>query len=343
MRILHVVHSDAFYGVERYVATLATAQASMGDEVAVIGGSVITMPAQLQASGIGFSPGGSLSELARGLRRFRGADVIHAHMTDAELAAVCTRGVLSRKSSVVATRHFAQHRGASRIGSLAAPLIGAGLDGQIAISRFVADRIEGASTVILPGVPVPSVATVKRAPYILVAQRLEREKSTDVALRAFASSGLAHRGWRIRFAGDGAQRAELHSLSSTLGVADEADFMGRRDDVPQLMASSSILLASAPAEPFGLSVVEAMAAGLPVVAAHAGGHAESLPPEELAYGFKPDDVDAAADSLRKLADDKSLREAIAEAGKLRHRHLLTPQIQARQTRAFYTNVLKARR
>lgn len=343
MRILHVVHSDAFYGVERYVATLATAQASMGDEVAVIGGAVTTMPGQLQASGIGFSPGGSLPELASGMRRFCGADVIHAHMTDAELAVVSTRALLNRRSSVVATRHFAQHRGASRVGSLAAPLIAAGLDGQIAISRFVADRIEGASTVILPGVPAPTAGTVEREPYILVAQRLEREKSTEVALRAFASSGLAARGWRIRFAGDGAQRAELHSLASTLGVAGLAEFMGRRDDIAQLMASSSILLASAPAEPFGLSVVEAMAAGLPVVAANAGGHAESLPPEELAYGFKPGDVDAAADSLRTLADDQALREALAQAGKLRHHNLLTPQIQARQTRAFYTDVLKARR
>ncbi|GAA0335911.1 glycosyltransferase family 4 protein [Micropruina glycogenica] len=343
MRILHIVHSDAFYGVERYIATLATAQSSMGDDVAVVGGSPVTMHAELRAQGVRFSPGGSLSDLARGLRRFRDADVIHTHMTDAELVAVSTRAMLNRTSKVVTTRHFAQHRGASRIGSLAAPLIAAGLDGQISISRFVADRIEGCSTVILPGVPTPTIPAVEREPSILVAQRLEKEKSTDVALRAFAGSGLADLGWRIRFAGDGALRTELESLATTLGVAGSAEFMGRRDDVPQLMASSSILLASAPAEPFGLTVVEAMAAGLPVVAAVAGGHAESLPQQELAHGFEPGDVAVAAASMRELASDPALRDALSEAGRLRHRDLLTPQIQAEQTRAFYTKVVEARR
>lgn len=342
MRILHVVHSDAFYGVERYVATLATAQATMSDEVAVIGGSATTMPAQLRASAVRFLPGSSLPELVRGLYRFRGADVIHAHMTDAELAAVSTRPCFSRNSRVVATRHFAQHRGASRIGSLVAPLIAARLDGQIAISRFVADRIEGSSTVILPGVPTTSADPGDRGPFILVAQRMEHEKSTDVALRAFAASGLAAQGWRIRFAGDGALRAELETLAAALGVAASAEFLGRRDDVPQLMATSSILLATAPAEPFGLTVVEAMAAGLPVVAAVAGGHAESLPPEELTYGFDPADVDAAAASLRTLAADSVLREGLAKAGKARHLDLLTPQIQADRTRAFYAGVMAAR-
>lgn len=341
MRILHVVHSDAFYGVERYVSTLAVAQAAMGDEVTVIGGNPHAMGRALASGKVHFADGDSVPALLGSLLRWRHADVIHAHMTDAELAAVSARTAFSRRSCVVATRHFAQRRGGSRIGRLAAPLIGAGLDGQISISRFVAERIEGDSVVILPGVPLPETADVEQEPVILVAQRLEQEKSTHVAVRAFAASGLARQGWRLRFAGDGRLRTELQSLSERLGVSAATDFLGRRDDVPHLMACSSILLASAPAEPFGLTVVEAMAAGLPVVAARAGGHVESLPAEALTHGFDPEHVDAAAESLRVLAADKQLRETLAAAGRARHQTLLTPQIQAEKTRGFYTEVMEA--
>lgn len=343
MKILHVVHSNAFYGVERYVATLATAQSSMGDRVTVIGGNANAMQAALAASSVRFAPGDSIASVVRSIAHWRHPDVIHAHMTDAELASVVARRSFGGASCVVATRHFAQHRGASRFGRLVAPIIGARIDGQIAISQFVADRIEGASVVIHPGVPKPPVTdAAERDSTILVAQRLEREKATDVALRAFAMSGLSAKGWRLRFAGDGGLRSDLKALAGQLGLLGSTEFLGRRDDIPQLMASSSLLLASAPAEPFGLTVVEAMAAGLPVVAARSGGHLESLPAEELCHGFEPGDVAAAAHSLRTLANDEVLRTTLAEAGLARHNAALTPEIQAAETRVFYVQQIAGR-
>ena len=74
---------------------------------------------------------------------------------------------------------------------------------------------------MLSGVrPEPDrVAAVDRLPVVLVAQRLEREKHTDVAVRAFAASGLADAGWRLKIAGDGALRGELEASRPRSGWA----------------------------------------------------------------------------------------------------------------------------
>lgn len=340
MRILHVVRSSAFYGVERYIATLASAQARMDDTVVVVGGDRDRMRSVLAGTGVGFAPGDTLAQvlsaLWAGLRR---ADVAHVHMTEAELAVTAVQRARLHYTPVVATRHFAQPRGASRLGSVVAPFIGRRLDGQIAISRFVADRIDGDSHVIHPGVPVPIASPAERAPVILVAQRLEAEKSTDVALRAFAASGLAPEGWRLKIAGSGALSNDLRALATALKLNDHVDFLGRRDDMDALMARSSLLMATAAAEPFGLTVVEAMAAGLPVVASTVGGHLESLAPATLRYGFEPGDVSAAAHSLRELAGNPELRAHLAAVGRDRHGRSLTPQAQAEATRDFYDAVM----
>ena len=63
---------------------------------------------------------------------------------------------------------------------------------------------------------------------MLVAQRLEPEKETDVAVTAFAGSGLADRGWRLELAGDGAERRRLEAPGGELGLASSTDFLGHR-------------------------------------------------------------------------------------------------------------------
>ena len=146
------------------------------------------------------------------------------------------------------------------------------------MSQYVADHVDGASTVVLSGVrPEPDrVAAVDRLPVVLVAQRLEREKHTDVAVRAFAASGLADAGWRLTIAGDGALRGELEELAASLRLGDAVEFLGHRRDVWDLMRAAGVLLAPRTDEAFGLSVVEAMARGLPVVAAGSGAHLETV-------------------------------------------------------------------
>jgi glycosyltransferase involved in cell wall biosynthesis len=343
MRVLHVVHSDAFSGVERHVAVLAGAQAVAGHHVVVIGGHPAAMVDAATNQDVQHVPGGTLGEVAAGLGRFkRGADIVHTHMTVSELAGVLSPG--RRRAPVVSTRHFADRRGSGRLGvlaPLARPLLARGLSAQIAVSRYVAEHIDGPSHVVHAGVfeqDAPDPASRDRV--VLLAQRLEPEKRGEVALMAFASSGLAALGWRMDIAGTGSQRRDLERLAATLGLApSQVRFLGQRSDVPELMGHAGLFIAPRPDEAYGLSVLEAMACGLPVVATGAAGHLETLGLLDAPALFPPDDVAGAADLLRALAEDPDERRRLGDAERSLQRSRFTLDAQQRATDDVYRGVL----
>lgn len=350
LRVVHVIQSDGFAGVERHVARLALAQASAGGEVVVIGGRADEMGMYARrgaAGGAGFvhHPGDTRVQTARSLWAATAGDaptLIHAHMTVAESLAVLVafRAVVP----VVCTRHFARRRGGRRLSRWAVSGLGPRISAQIAISGYVADRIDGPSTVVLPGVPSQPDATSaqQRDRVVLVAQRLEAEKRTDHALEAFARSGLAALGWRLHIAGDGAERADLQRQAGLLGIGAATQFLGHRSDVDELMQRAAVLLAPCPVEGLGLTVLEAMAVGLPVVAAAAGGHLETVGAVAGSALFAPEDCDAAAAALRGLALDPDRRGALALDQQVVQRSRFTPDVQAAATEVVYRRVLVTR-
>jgi glycosyltransferase involved in cell wall biosynthesis len=174
---------------------------------------------------------------------------------------------------------------------------------------------------------------------VLVAQRLWPEKDTDVAIRAFSASGLASEGWRLVVAGDGALRRELETLAGSLGIGASTDFLGHRSDVLDLMRTSGLLLAPGPAEAFGLSVMDAMARALPVVAAGAGAHLETVGLAPDAALFPPGDAERAGSLLRALALSASARDAYGAQLQDLQRTRFTVVEQARRTEQVYREVL----
>lgn len=340
MKVLHAIRSDGFAGVERHVAVLAKAQVSLGDEATVVGGSQARMAAALEDSGVQFVPGDTLPSVLQALARIgRSFDVVHAHMTAAELACAAASLVAPRDQALVCTRHFGARRGDSRLGRLASRFIANRLSEQIAISQYVADRSGDNCVVIYPGVEAVPTPILQRHSEVLVVQRLEPEKHTLVAVDAFAASSLTSQGWTLRVVGDGSQRAMLESRVRHLGLEAQVEFLGMRADVSQLMLRAGLLIAPCPIEGLGLVVLEAMAAALPVCATTAAGHMETLTPEMLEYGFPPSGVDIAARSLEALASDSALRNALGQAGQARQLKFFTPQAQAARTRTVYEDVL----
>lgn len=99
------------------------------------------------------------------------------------------------------------------------------------------------------------------------------------------------------------------------------EFPGQLADTDAVIADSSILLATAPDEPFGLSVVEAMSHGLAVVAADGGAHVETVGDEGAL--FAPGDVDAAARALRSLAEDAATRSRMGDRLRRRQQRLFS--------------------
>lgn len=342
MRIVHLVRSDAWAGVERHVTTLAVAQSGRGDQVTVIGGDPTHVRAALDGHGVAYAPATTVLEGTRALVRAgrpTRPDVVHVHMTAAELAAALA--VPLRSVPVVTTRHFGQRRGGS---VLTRPLLRLGahrLGASIAISRYVADHVEDGAVVIHPGVPPLDVdaGAQHRERTVLVAQRLEPEKHTDVAVRAFAEAGVARDGWRLVVAGDGSQRRRLERLTSDLGVRDHVEFLGHRSDVPDLMARHGLFLAPTPAEGLGLSVLEAMAARLPVVAAAGGGHLETAGQVDPGLLFTVGDSRDAARVLSGLAADPARRDELGRRLQESQRASFSPAAQAEATEAVYRSVL----
>jgi glycosyltransferase involved in cell wall biosynthesis len=146
-----------------------------------------------------------------------------------------------------------------------------------------------------------------------VLQRLEAEKDTRTALAAWRASELGGEGWSLSVVGAGSERSELEGWVASENVAG-VSFGGWTDDVVGELGRAGILLASAPAEPLGLSVLNAMAAGVPVAAAASGGHLETVGLLEEAPLFAPGDVGAAAGVLRELRSE-ALRARLSRAGR----------------------------
>jgi glycosyltransferase involved in cell wall biosynthesis len=314
--VVHVVRSDAFAGVERYIAETASELAARGWQVSVIGGAA-ALREHLDAA-VDHRPARTTAQVYRALRSIGRCDLVHAHMTAAELPAALLKRRLGAR--LVVTRHFATRRGRSAAGRLATRVIEGRIDLQLAISRFVADSTRTPSVVLYNGVP-DSDRTEPRTPVVVMLQRLEREKDTGTALRAWAASGLGATGWRLVLHGTGAEQEALRALTTSLGIDDSVAFAGFTDDARATLRRAQLMLATATAEPFGLAVVEAMAEGTPVIATRAGAHPETLGADGVF--FAAGDGDGCAAQLVRLAAAPDERRTVGERLRQRQRDLFS--------------------
>jgi glycosyltransferase involved in cell wall biosynthesis len=256
-----------------------------------------------------WKPGSTTLEAATELARVGQVDVVHAHMTAAEVAAVVTKPI--HRARLVCTLHFASPRGSRFPRRLLSP-VGGLMDEQIAISQFVSTQVRS-TRVLLNAVEVSEAGAPPRERTVLVMQRLEAEKHTEIAIHAWASSDLRENGWRLAIAGRGSKLDELRLLTSELDVAESVDWLGFLDDPAGLLTRVGVLLAPAPEEPFGFTVVEAMARATPVIAADGGAHRETLGND--AWLFSPSDAAACA----RLLDGIVNRDLTAYGRSLRTR------------------------
>lgn len=176
-----------------------------------------------------------------------------------------------------------------------------------------------------------------------VMARLEPEKGIDLLIRAVASLRGELPRLRLLIAGTGSQEDRLRRLADDLGCGGQVRFAGYVHDVGDFLACLDIYVQPSRADAFPLSVPEAMAAGLPVVANRVGGLPEQVVDGETGLLVAPGDVDALAGAIAALARDERLRAGMGQTGKARHaRHLGMEQFHMSMYEA-YREVIGPRR
>jgi glycosyltransferase involved in cell wall biosynthesis len=122
--------------------------------------------------------------------------------------------------------------------------------------------------------------------------------------------------------GDGAERDTLAALANTLGIADRVALMGHRDDAREWLRACDIYVNSSISEGVSLTILEAMAAELPVIATRVGGTPEVVT-ADCGRLVPSRNVDALTSALRELALDAGARRALGRAGRFRVEQLFT--------------------
>jgi glycosyltransferase involved in cell wall biosynthesis len=187
-----------------------------------------------------------------------------------------------------------------------------------------ADAMTYRSQMRLPGVRVESVPNSVPAPgldpadgtgkWVVAAGRLAPVKRYDLLIRAFEKVSAARPDWRLRIYGGGAQHAKLRDLIDELGLYNHVYLMGPAHPLDPEWAKGSIAAATSSLESFGMTIVEAMRCGLPVVSTDCPhGPAEIIDNGVDGRLVPTGDVDAVAAALLDLINNDELRQQMGQA------------------------------
>ena len=151
--------------------------------------------------------------------------------------------------------------------------------------------------------------------YVLAIGRLVDQKAFDVLLEAFRPDRLA--GLNLVFAGEGAERPRLEAQVEQLGIGDRVRFLGSvdRKRVARLLAGARALTLPSRYEPFGIALLEAMAAGVPAVAAATDGMLEFARDGDNALVVPSEDPDELAAAIARIDTDNQLRQRLISEGR----------------------------
>jgi len=350
-KVLHICSDTNIGGAGRYVLTLLT-QPEVQDrfEVAVAcpqgalsaaleRASIPVLP--VEGADISFSVA-ALRSLYRNVRAWR-PRIVHTHGSLAGRVA----GVLAG-ARVVYTKHGLAAASEQAIqvrspGALLKRMAVKGLAHRIvAVSEAIRRELEAAGAdpqrlrVIPGGVPLADYkVTPLPAGVIGAVGRLSFEKGFDLLVEAMAQV----EGARLILGGDGPQATALASQVRVRGLTDRVELTGFVPDIPAFLERIGLFVLPSRSEGLGLVLVEAMAAGRPVVAARVGGIPEVVVDGETGILVEPESPDALAAAIRRVLADPVLAGRMGQAGRRRAEVLFSASRMAAQTVSLYQELL----
>lgn len=286
------------------------------------------------------------------LRKER-VNLVHTHdfytnifgMAAASLAGVRARvaskretgGMRSRAQAMVERIAFHRaHRIVANSEAVCEHLAASGVAGhkvEVIYNSLDMERFDRTSDIEFPGLPKG------RRLITLVANLRHDVKNVPMLLRAAAQVAGRIPDADFVIAGEGDLEAELRRLASDLGIDHRVHFIGRCTDVPGLLASSFAGVLTSTNEGFSNSILEYMAAGLPVVATDVGGAREAVASGETGYLITSDDDAGLARSLIDLLEDPRSAARFGDAGRARAKAMFSPEARLMRTSALYESLL----
>ncbi len=346
MRILFLSTSMGMGGADSQLLSAAQELRRRGHEIFIVSMTPLG-PMGLEARRVGLfteslqmrrgvpDPRG-LVRLARFVRSWR-PDVVHSHMVHANLLARALR-FLAPVPALVSTIHNIDEGGRLR---MAAYRLTNGLVDHMTIvseaaaHRFVEDRIvperllrvipNGVNTERYRGVPLEIRENLRRllgltdAFVWLAVGRFETAKDYPNMLRAFLRVRERRAEARLLLVGRGSLQEETEALVRELGLAEAVRFLGVRSDIPEVMSAADGYVLSSAWEGMPMVLLEAAAAGLPIVATRVGGNHEVVRDGATGFLVPPrDDAALGQGMLRLMELPAPERRAMGDAG---HHHV----------------------
>lgn len=367
----HVIHSLGMGGAERLVDQMVRRMArDFRCEVAVLD-DVGEIGERLRRDGFVVEhlqrvPGIDL-RCAERLRAFadrRQLQILHAHQCTPFFQAMLSRGLRGRRPVVLTEhgRHFPDTPGRRRI----------------AVNRLLLrrrDRLFGCgeavrrALIVNEGLPASRVGVIYngvdlselRAPsrhardkvreefgfipsdfVVLMVARLHELKDHQTALRTIDRVRITLPGVRLLLVGDGDRRSQIEQTIQFRGLQNHVQLAGTRNDVAQLLRGADAFLLTSISEGIPLTVIEAMAARVPVVSTSVGGIPEMIRSGESGFLAGAEDDCALADSLIRLCCDAALRQSVIDCAERTARDRFSLDGMLDRYRTVYTELLNGR-
>jgi glycosyltransferase involved in cell wall biosynthesis len=368
--VCHVVHGMQVGGAEMLVLRMARALRDRYRFVVACLDVLGPLADRLQEEGhtvrlLGREPGLGLA-CARRLRRFldeERVDLVHAHQYTPFFQALLARGV-RRRPRILFTEHGRHHPDRRN-------------PKHVVFNRLLTrrrDRIvavgEGVHTALVAneGFPPRKVETIRNgvdlAPFdaigpelrertrhalgvaahefvVMQVARLDAVKDHATAVRSVERLVRGGRPVRLFVVGDGDRRGEIEREVRERGLGADVVLLGTRSDVPALLAAADAALLTSLSEGIPLTLIEALAARVPVVSTDVGGVREVVAEGECGFLCAAGDDAALAERLARLADDADLRARLGAAGRSRARGEFDEAANHRAYAAVYEEMLGA--
>ena len=341
MRILHLVDSLEIGGMERMIVTLAGYQKRQGHDVEVAtllrAGSFakdlqrLSIPVTnfAKPQGFSFSTGQAIRNTLDRLE----ADVLHTH-NPVPLIYGRLGGGLKRKLKFINTRHDMGLHLSSPKAHFLYRIARAGNVATVAVCRPAFDRFiangefsKSTSSVIPNGINLdqfkncsPEQSTALRRSFAANREtfvmgtvgRLNPVKAQERMVELCGDLLSVGVPVKLVLAGDGQCRRDLELKVNQLGIASHVSFIGETQDVPSFLHSLDLFLLTSHTEGYSMALVEASAAGLPILATNVGGNSEIVNDGETGYLVQPEDRKGLLERALLLYNNKSLRVSMGK-------------------------------